>query len=109
VPPLASVHKGRRFSMRLLVIAVALAVLHWVTSRSDKPRKAAAVIVAVLAPVRSRCGANKANARRPHATVSGLLERFDLQRDGDLVADDRATRFQRHVDIDAEVLAVQHD
>jgi hypothetical protein len=39
------------FSIGLLVVAIALAVLHWVTSRSDKPRTAAAVIVAVLALV----------------------------------------------------------
>jgi hypothetical protein len=37
------------FSIGLLVVAVTLAVLHWLTSRSDKPRKAAAIIVAVLA------------------------------------------------------------
>ena len=37
------------FSIGLLVVAIALVVLHWLTSRSDKPRTAAAVIVAVLA------------------------------------------------------------
>jgi formate-dependent nitrite reductase membrane component NrfD len=37
------------FSIGLLVVGVALATLHWVTSRSDKPRRAAAIIVAVLA------------------------------------------------------------
>jgi cytochrome bd-type quinol oxidase subunit 2 len=37
------------FSAALLIVAIALAVLHWVESRSDKPRKAAAAIVAVLA------------------------------------------------------------
>jgi hypothetical protein len=40
---------------------------------------------------------------------SGLLERLDLQRDGDLVADDGAAGLQRQVDVDPEVLAVQHD
>src|SRR6478735_370268 len=44
----------------------------------------------------------------PRRIASRLLECFDLQGDGDLVADDRATGLQRHVDIDAEVLAVQH-
>ena len=39
------------FAASLLVIAIALAVLHWLESRSDKPRTAAAVIVAVLAVV----------------------------------------------------------
>ena len=38
---------------------------------------------------------------------SGLPERLDLQCDGDLVADDGAAGFQGHVDVDAEVLAVQ--
>ena len=37
------------FSIGLLVVALALVMLHWLTSRSDKPRTAAAVIVAVLA------------------------------------------------------------
>jgi hypothetical protein len=36
------------FSGALLVVAIALAVLHWAESRSDKPRKAAAAIIAVL-------------------------------------------------------------
>ena len=35
------------FSVALLVIALALAVLHWLTSRSDKPRMAATAFVAV--------------------------------------------------------------
>jgi len=39
------------FSIALLVVAIAHAVLHWLQSRSDKPRKAAAVAVAVLAIV----------------------------------------------------------
>jgi heme A synthase len=39
------------FSIGLLVVAIALVVLHWLMSRSDKPRTAAAVIVAVLALV----------------------------------------------------------
>ena len=37
------------FSIALLVVALALVMLHWLTTRSDKPRTAAAVIVAVLA------------------------------------------------------------
>lgn len=37
------------FSAGLLVVAIALAVLHWLEGRSDKPRTVAAVIVAVLA------------------------------------------------------------
>lgn len=39
------------FSIGLLVVALALVVLHWLASRSDKPRTAGAVIVAVLALV----------------------------------------------------------
>src|SRR6201995_4797492 len=37
------------FSIGLLVVALALVLLHWLTSRSDKPRTAVSVIVAVLA------------------------------------------------------------
>jgi hypothetical protein len=37
------------FSVGLLVVAIALVVLHWLTSRSDTPRTAATVFVAVLA------------------------------------------------------------
>ena len=37
------------FSAGLLVVAIALVVLHWLTSRSDKPRMAATVFVAVFA------------------------------------------------------------
>jgi hypothetical protein len=37
------------FSIGLFVVAVALVVLHWLTSRSDKPRTAATIVVAVLA------------------------------------------------------------
>src|ERR1700739_95076 len=40
--------------------------------------------------------------------TSGLLDRLDLQRYRPLVADDRTARFQRQVDVDAEVLTVQH-
>ena len=43
---------------------------------------------------------------RPH---SGLLERLDFEGDGHLVADDGAAGLERHVDVDAEVLAIQHD
>ena len=39
------------FSIALLVVAIALAVLHWLESRSDKSRTVAAAIVAVLALV----------------------------------------------------------
>lgn len=39
------------FSIAMLVVAVALAVLHWVETRSDTPRKAMAIVVAVTALV----------------------------------------------------------
>ena len=39
------------FSVAMLVVAVALAVLHGLESRSDKPRKAATVVLAVVALV----------------------------------------------------------
>jgi len=39
------------FSSALFVVAVALAVVHWLETRSDRPRKAAAIVVAVLALV----------------------------------------------------------
>ena len=39
------------FSVALLVVAVALAVLQWLESRSDAPRKAAVAVVAVIALV----------------------------------------------------------
>jgi len=39
------------FSVALLVVAVALAVLHWLEGRSDKRRTAATVVVAVVALV----------------------------------------------------------
>lgn len=34
------------------------------------------------------------------------LDGLDLERDGDLVADDDAATLERHLDVDAEVLAV---
>lgn len=37
------------FSVGLLIVAIALAVLHWLEGRSDKPRTVTAVIVVVLA------------------------------------------------------------
>jgi uncharacterized membrane protein len=37
------------FSVGLLVVAILLAILHWLESRSDKPRKLAAAAVAVVA------------------------------------------------------------
>ena len=37
------------FSVGLLVVAIALAVLHWLAGRSDKSRTVAAIIVAILA------------------------------------------------------------
>jgi len=37
------------FSVALLVVAVALAVLHWLEGRSDKRRTAATVVVAIVA------------------------------------------------------------
>lgn len=39
------------FSVAMLIVAVALAALHWAEGRSDKPRKAATALVAVLALV----------------------------------------------------------
>ncbi|MCU1695962.1 MAG: hypothetical protein JWR34_2025 [Mycobacterium sp.] len=39
------------FSVALLVVAVALAVLHWLEGRSDKRRMAATVVVAIIALV----------------------------------------------------------
>ena len=39
------------FSAALLVVAIALAVLHWLEGRSDKPRTVATVIVAIVALV----------------------------------------------------------
>jgi ABC-type branched-subunit amino acid transport system permease subunit len=39
------------FSVALLVVAVALAVLHWLEGRSDKRRMAATVVVAIVALV----------------------------------------------------------
>src|ERR1700758_1086289 len=40
--------------------------------------------------------------------ASGLLDSLDLEGDRHLVADHRAARFQRQVDVDTEVLTVQH-
>jgi hypothetical protein len=37
------------FSAGLLLVAIALAVLHWLENRSDKPRTVATVIVAIVA------------------------------------------------------------
>jgi ABC-type Mn2+/Zn2+ transport system permease subunit len=37
------------FSAALLIVAIALAVLHWLESRSDKRRTIATVIVAMVA------------------------------------------------------------
>jgi hypothetical protein len=42
------------------------------------------------------------------ARLSRLLERLDIERDGDLVADDGAAGLQRKLEVDAEVLAAQH-
>jgi hypothetical protein len=39
------------FSVALLIVAIALAVLQWLETRSDKPRKVASVVVAVVALV----------------------------------------------------------
>lgn len=39
------------FSAALLVVALALVALHWLESRSDRPRNALAVVVAVVALV----------------------------------------------------------
>ena len=37
------------FSAALLVVALALVALHWLEGRSDRPRKALAIVVAVVA------------------------------------------------------------
>jgi len=37
------------FSVALFVVAIALAVLHWLEGRSDRPRMAATVVVAIVA------------------------------------------------------------
>ena len=37
------------FSAGLLVVAIAVAVLHWLENRSDKPRTVATVVVAIVA------------------------------------------------------------
>jgi hypothetical protein len=52
--PILETHEERGemmiyFSVALLVMAIALAVLHVLSNRSEKPRTAAAIIVAVLA------------------------------------------------------------
>jgi hypothetical protein len=52
--PILQIHKERGewmiyFSIGLLVVAVALAVLHWLEGRSDKRRTVATVIVAIVA------------------------------------------------------------
>lgn len=39
------------FSVALLIVAVALVVQHWAESRSDKPRKVSAAVLAVVALV----------------------------------------------------------
>jgi hypothetical protein len=39
------------FSVAMLIVAVALAALHWAEVRSDKPRKAAAAVLAVVSLV----------------------------------------------------------
>jgi hypothetical protein len=39
------------FSLALLVVAVALAALHWLATRSDTPRKVASIAVAIVALV----------------------------------------------------------
>ena len=39
------------FSVGLLVVAITLAVLDWLESRSDKPRKVATIVVAIVAVV----------------------------------------------------------
>ena len=54
-------------------------------------------------------GQNARSRRGERPQQLGLAECLDRQADGDLVADDRAATLQRHIDVDAEVLAVQHD
>ena len=52
--PILQTHKERGgwmiyFSAALLIVAIALAVLHWLEGRSDKRRTVATVIVAIVA------------------------------------------------------------
>jgi ABC-type branched-subunit amino acid transport system permease subunit len=56
VSPILQEHAARGdwmiyFSAALLVVALALVALHWLESRSGRPRKALAVVVAVVALV----------------------------------------------------------
>ncbi len=56
VTPILQEHADRGgwmiyFSVALLVVALALAALHWLEGRSDAPRRAATVVVAVVALV----------------------------------------------------------
>ena len=52
--PILETHRERGewmiyFSSALLIVAIALAVLHWIESRSDKRRTVATVVVAIVA------------------------------------------------------------
>jgi ABC-type uncharacterized transport system permease subunit len=128
--PILEAHRERGawmiyFSAALLIVAIALAVLHLLEGRSDRRKTVATIVVAIVALVVGvssivgvvRIGDAGAEAvwgrqswsNRAGPTLSGLLERLDRHRDGDLVADNRSAGLQRHVDVDAEVLAVQHD
>jgi uncharacterized membrane protein len=54
--PILQTHKERGewmiyFSVALMVVAIALAVLHWLEGRSDKRRTVATVVVAIVAVV----------------------------------------------------------
>jgi hypothetical protein len=54
--PILDVHRARGewmpyFSAALLVVAIALAVMHWLAGRSDKRRTVANVVIAVVAVV----------------------------------------------------------
>ena len=113
------------FSIGLLLVAIALAVMQWLEGtigqaanrrdgHSRDRRTGGGRFVDRQRSAdrrrRRRGGVGPARLTKPAGpTVSGLLERLDRQRDGDLVADDRSTGLQRHVDVDAEVLAVQND
>jgi hypothetical protein len=54
--PILDVHRARGewmpyFSAALLVVAIALAVMHWLAGRSDKRRTVANVVIAIVAVV----------------------------------------------------------
>jgi hypothetical protein len=61
-------------------------------------------------PRTRRAGHSLSNSP-PGVSISALrlLDRLDVENDRHLVADNRTASFQRQVEVDAEVFAVQHD